>query len=635
MTTDTLDASVPLAPSSTLRDLIAARAAALADAAAVAAPGRRSLSFAAMEELCASLAGQLRDLGVGLGHTVALVLPNGPEAATAFLAVAAVAVCAPLNPALKADELAYLLDDMDARAVVVAASADHPVRAVAEAQGRAVLELRPDGDRPAGWFSLAGHGGPAQAPDADPAPDAAALVLYTSGTTSHPKRVALSQANLCAGAGFTARAMGIRPGDLCLNLMPLYHAHGLTSTVLASVVGGGGVACAPGFDAGSFFPWLDECAPTWYSGVPAMHQAIVGLAGAHRDVIARNPLRVIRSASSPLPADLLEALEKTFGAPVIEAYGMTEATSLVSANPLPPAARKINSVGVSAGCDIAILDEAGRRLEPEEPGEIAIRGPNVFARYGNAPEANATAFTDGFFRTGDYGRLDRDGFLFIVGRVKEIINRGGSKLLPGEVDDVLRKHPALADAACFGLPHPTLGEDVAAAVVLVPGSLVSTAELQGFVRERLAEFKVPSRIFIVEGLPRTATGKVRRVELARAMAARREQDGRPADRGSERDLARLWAELLGVVPGARDNFFDMGGDSILLTRLHQRLNERFGGPSDVIALIDNPTVESQARLLFQSPPEPGEARGPQAVPAGRTERLLQRGAATRAARGRA
>ncbi|NDW06015.1 non-ribosomal peptide synthetase [Jiella pacifica] len=614
--------------SQTLGALLAARGAALGDARVLASPDRDDISYRALDEFTRTIGGDLRARGIGAGDVAAILLDNGPEAATAFLSVSRVAISAPLNPALKTEELAYLLDDMNARAVIIEAGRDHPVVDLARARGIDVLCL--SAGHQAGVFSLDGGNGPESADPIDAAgPSDASLILYTSGTTSHPKRVALSHANLIAGSGFAAKAMGLVPGELCLNVMPLYHAHGLTSTILASIVGGSAVICTGGFSADTVLPMMRRYRPSWFSAVPAMHQAVVGMARTDPDALGGISLRVIRSASSPLPADLLAEIEATFGAPVVEAYGMTEATSLVSANPLPPGRRKTNSVGISTGCAIAILDEAGRHLGPDEDGEIAISGPNVFDGYGNAPEANAAAFSGGYFRTGDFGRRDADGYLYIRGRTKELINRGGSKIIPGEIDTVLRRHPAVVEAAAFALAHPTLGEDVAAALVLRAGAIVSTAETQAFLRERLADFKVPSRIFVVDDLPKTATGKVRRSELTKRFAtAPASQEYAPAavDGADRTHLVSLWTEVLGREPGFRDNFFQLGGNSILLARLHSRMVERWGRPDNIITLIDHPTIESQAALLF----EPGKT--PPATPQGANavtrRRLLTRKAGT-------
>jgi acyl-CoA synthetase (AMP-forming)/AMP-acid ligase II len=284
--------------------------------------------------------------------------------------------------------------------------------------------------------------------------------------------------------------------------------------VLAPLAAGSQVFCTPGFNALKFFAWMDEARPTWYTAVPTMHQAIVARAPNNADVIARHPLRFMRSSSSSMPPQVIRELEAVFGAPLIEAYGMTEATHQMASNPLPPAARKPGTVGVAAGPEIAIMGADGRLLPRGETGEIVIRGPNVTAGYQNNPAANAEAFTDGWFRTGDQGVMDADGYLSITGRLKEIINRGGEKVSPREVDEILMDHPAVAQVVCFGMPHPKLGEEVAAVVVLREGHAVSERELQAFVSGRAADFKVPKKILFMDEIPKGATGKLQRIGLA-------------------------------------------------------------------------------------------------------------------------
>jgi acyl-CoA synthetase (AMP-forming)/AMP-acid ligase II len=296
--------------------------------------------------------------------------------------------------------------------------------------------------------------------------------------------------------------------------MPLFHIHGLMAAVLASLSAGASVFCSPGFDALQFFSWLSESRATWYTAVPTMHQAILQRASRNQQSIDEARLRFIRSSSSSLPPTVFNELEGTFDVPVIEAYGMTEASHQMTSNPLPPGERKPGTVGVPFGLEVAIMDDKGRLLPQGSIGEIVIRGKNVTRGYANNPQANATGFTDGWFRTGDQGMLDVDGYLSIQGRLKEIINRGGEKISPREVDEVLMEHPAVQQAVTFAMPHPKLGEEVAAAVVLYPGMQAGEQELRDFARERLAPFKVPRKIVILEEVPKGATGKLQRIGLA-------------------------------------------------------------------------------------------------------------------------
>jgi acyl-CoA synthetase (AMP-forming)/AMP-acid ligase II len=327
--------------------------------------------------------------------------------------------------------------------------------------------------------------------------------------------VPLSHRNVCASAGNIQRTLRLEPGDVCLNVMPLFHIHGLMAAILSTLATGASVCCTPGFDALRFFAWLDQAKPTWYTAVPTMHQAILLRAKHNQEVIARARLRFIRSSSSSLPPQVLHDLEETFGVPVVEAYAMTEASHQMTSNQLPPGKRKPGTVGCAAGPEVAIMSETGAELlEQGQTGEIVIRGENVTKGYDANPEANAKAFANGWFRTGDQGVMDEDGYLTITGRLKEIINRGGEKISPREVDDVLMDHPAVQQVVTFAMPHKSLGEEVAAAVVLREGQTADEKEIRAFASERLAAFKVPRKVLIVAEIPKGATGKLQRIGLA-------------------------------------------------------------------------------------------------------------------------
>jgi acyl-CoA synthetase (AMP-forming)/AMP-acid ligase II len=347
--------------------------------------------------------------------------------------------------------------------------------------------------------------------------DDISMVLHTSGTTSRPKIVPLSQRNLCASAGNIARTLEFTPADCGLNIMPLFHIHGLIAGVLAPLSAGSQVFCTPGFNALKFFGWMDEARPSWYTAVPTMHQAIVARAGKNAEVIARHPLRFMRSSSSSMPPQVIRELEDVFHAPLIEAYGMTEATHQMASNPLPPGLRKPGSVGLAAGPEVAIMAEDGTLLPRGEIGEIVIRGANVTAGYENNAKANAEAFVGGWFRTGDQGVLDAEGYVSLTGRLKEIINRGGEKVSPREVDEILMDHPAVAQVVCFGMPHAKLGEEVAAVVVLREGHSATERELAAYVATRAADYKVPKKILFMDEIPKGATGKLQRIGLAQKL----------------------------------------------------------------------------------------------------------------------
>ncbi|MBB2484596.1 AMP-binding protein [Mitsuaria sp. WAJ17] len=488
-----------------------------AEAVALRAPGRHALSHGELRALIERSVQQLNAWGMGRNDRVAIVLPNGPEMAACFLACACGVASAPLNPAYRAEEFDFYLRDLQARALIVEEGSDSPAVAVAQALGVPLIRLQ--ALEAAGDFRLAGDfgSGAASAQGGMARPDDVSMVLHTSGTTSRPKIVPLSQRNLCASAAHIRRTLQFNAADRGLNIMPLFHIHGLIAGVLAPLSAGSQVFCTPGFNALKFFAWMDEAAPTWYTAVPTMHQAILTRAGKNADVIQRHPLRFMRSSSSSMPPQVISELEQVFGAPLIEAYGMTEATHQMASNPLPPGVRKPGTVGLAAGPEVAIMGPDGVLLAPGETGEIVIRGPNVTQGYESNPSANAEAFREGWFRTGDQGVMDAEGYVSITGRLKEIINRGGEKISPREVDEVLMDHAAVAQVVCFGLPHPKLGEEVGAVVVLREGAEATERELQQFVAQRLADFKVPAKILFMAEIPKGATGKLQRIGLAQKL----------------------------------------------------------------------------------------------------------------------
>jgi acyl-CoA synthetase (AMP-forming)/AMP-acid ligase II len=486
-----------------------------AAAPAIAAPGRPALDRAGLLRLVASTGESLRGLGIAPDDVVALLLPNGPEAATAFLGVAANAASAPLNPAYTEAELAFYLDDLGASLLLVPEGEGDAARRVAVARGIPVADVSVDAGSAAGSFRLRGERqAAARSETKNDRPAGLALILHTSGTTSRPKMVALTQRNLCASAANVASSLALGPDDRCLNVMPLFHIHGLVAAVLASLHAGGSVFCAPGFNALRFFAWLEESRATWYTAVPTIHQAVLDRAPRNAEIVERVRLRLVRSSSSALAPQVMARLEEAFRAPVIEAYGMTEAAHQMTSNPLPPRGRKPGSVGVAAGPEVAIMDGAGRLMPPGETGEVVIRGSNVTGGYLADPQANASAFAEGWLRTGDQGWIDEDGYLRLTGRLKEIINRGGEKISPREVDEALLDHPAVAQAVTFALPDEKLGEEVGAAIVLRDGAAATESEIRDFVRGRLAAFKVPRRVVFVAEIPKGATGKMQRIGLA-------------------------------------------------------------------------------------------------------------------------
>jgi acyl-CoA synthetase (AMP-forming)/AMP-acid ligase II len=479
-----------------------------AQSAAIVEPGGISLTYADLRAQVAAAADGLASLGVRRDDRVALVLPNSAETIVMFLAAATAGAAAPLNPAYKEDEFRFYLEDTGARVLVVAPAQGEAARRALSANAllvEASLDER-------GRIKLESGSRSLEPTSAAPArDDDVALVLHTSGTTSRPKLVALRQRNLAFSAENIARTYDLTGDDVALCVMPLFHIHGLMASTMATFASGGTVVVTPGgFDAMTFWAAAENHGATWYSAVPTIHQMLLL---RHRGERPRGAtrLRFARSSSSALSPETMRRLEAAFGAPVIEAYGMTEASHQMASNPLPPRERRPGTVGVETGVRIGVMDESGAILEAGSPGEVVIQGPSVIDGYAN-PEANATSFRDGWFRTGDQGLIDAAGYLSLVGRLKEMINRGGEKIAPREIDDVLLQHPAVAEAVAFGSPHQAWGEEVAAAVVL--RSEATEKDLIAFARERLADYKVPKKLYIVEHIPRTATGKIQRRSVA-------------------------------------------------------------------------------------------------------------------------
>lgn len=453
--------------------------------------------------------------GIGPEDRVAVVLPNGPLMATAFLTLAASCCVAPLNPSYLANEYEFALADLTPAALILATDDHGPARAVAERLRITVLTLESIGDV-AGQFRLDMIAMPTRGPTFSREPQSTdpALVLHTSGTTARPKLVVLSNVNLLASARNIAATLALEPTDRCLNVMPLFHVHGLIGAVLSSLVADAAVCCTPGFNAFKFGGWLDEVRPTWYTAVPTMHQAILVRMREKKEQARGAHLRFIRSSSAALPPQVMAELEALFEAPVIEAYGMTEAAHQITSNLLPPKLRKAGTVGVASGAEVGVLGERGDLLPESIVGEVVIRGANVTAGYDRDPEANAKSFTSGWFRTGDLGWLDKGGVLTLAGRLKEQINRGGEKISPVEIDIVLLDHPAVAEVCTFAVPHATLGEEVGVVVVPRAGHQVTNSEIRTFAAARMAHFKVPRCIVIADEIPKGATGKVQRIGLA-------------------------------------------------------------------------------------------------------------------------
>jgi acyl-CoA synthetase (AMP-forming)/AMP-acid ligase II len=497
---------------STLSDLFDS---APADNAAIVLPEQNiRITYGALRKQVQSLASQLAAAGVKRGDRVASALGNGLPAIVSFLAASVAGTAAPLNPAYKEDEFRFYLEDTNARVLLLPPAGGDDARRAADDLRVPVFTIDMDA---AGTVTLTSV--EAGAPVTPPSVEDVALVLHTSGSTGRPKRVPLAHKNLSISARNVARHYALSPQDVSLCVMPLFHVHGLVASTLATLSTGGTVVVPPKFNPLSFWRVAREHGVTWYSAVPTMHQLLLArVSDPSKRPEGAEKLRFIRSCSAALPPQVMTGLEQAFGAPVLEAYGMTEAAHQMASNPLPPKPHKAGSVGPGADVQISIMDAEGQHQPRGQQGEVVIKGPNVITGYENNPDANAKSFTDGWFRTGDQGYLDDDGYLHLVARIKELINRGGEKISPREIDEVLLAHPEVAEAVCFGVPHATWGEEVEAAVVLREGASASDADLLAYCKERLADFKRPKQIHVTTAIPRTATGKIQRGVVAKAYA---------------------------------------------------------------------------------------------------------------------
>jgi acyl-CoA synthetase (AMP-forming)/AMP-acid ligase II/LPS sulfotransferase NodH/acyl carrier protein len=599
--------------SASIFDLISEQAKLQPENTAVVARGRKKVSYSALRSHINQTVEELNHYGIGRNTAVAVVLPNGPDMAITCLAVMAGATCAPLNPEYKEDEFAFFLKDLDASLLITRAGMKTHARSAAARLGIPVAEITIDDNAPAALGALKLDIEPAATVTGGFArPDDVALMLHTSGTTSTPKLVPLTHSNICTTAGNIGKAMPLGADDVCLNIMPMFHIGGLVDLLITPLAAGGSVICAGNFSAPDMTYYLEKFKPTWCQLVPIMLQEILQYSGHQEDLFLRNGnFRCLRVVAAALPASLQKEFEQTFKVPVLEVYGMTETTTLIATNYLPPAKRKPGSVGLPAGPEVAVLDDTGSFLPAESVGEIVVRGPSIMKGYKNLEEENNNFFTGDWFHTGDMGHLDQDGYLFITGRIKEIINRGGEKISPQEVDEILLTHPGVLEAATFSLPHPTLGEEVAAAVVKKNGAQLDEKELIAFLSSQLAYFKIPRKLFFVDSIPKTANGKVQRTLLAETLADATVSIAKPLE-GSAQDeiisplhnlLSDMWKNALGLESiGNNDDFFDLGGDSLKAATFINELQEKTGEAIFVSSIFDAPTIKEFEQFIRQQHP---------------------------------
>ena len=469
------------------------------------------LSYGEFKIFNEKISRQLAATNIINSDRAAIVLPNGPLMASSFLSISSYMSAAPLNPSYKQEEFEFYLDDLKPKFLLVEPNSKSLAVIAAKNLNIPVFEMKISDNQPLGTFELFDK----ETNYKNPNDYDEALVLHTSGTTSRPKIVPLSNLNIFTSAVNISKSLKLTADDHCLNIMPLFHIHGLIAVLSASAKVGASVCASNGFNALKFLDLAETQNISWYSGVPTMHQAILLRAQKNSDKAKKLNLRFIRSSSASLPPTIFEQLNDIFQTPVIEAYGMTEATHQMASNPLPPAIQKPGLVGMPAGPEICIMNDKNEKLSQGEIGEICIKGDNVTNGYENNPEANKQSFINDWFRTGDEGFFDEDGYLKISGRLKEIINKGGEKISPLEVDNILMDFPPIDQALCFGYKDKMLGEDIAVAIKLKENKSCTEDDIKSYANEKLAKFKIPKKIFIVEDIPKGATGKLQRIGLAK------------------------------------------------------------------------------------------------------------------------
>jgi acyl-CoA synthetase (AMP-forming)/AMP-acid ligase II/thioesterase domain-containing protein/acyl carrier protein len=581
------------------------------EAPAIVAEGQEPLTYGELARQTDRIQDRLNSLGFGRGDRIATVGGNDPATAALIVGIWGCSAAVPMNPVLSVGEFAIYLRDLKVQAVAVDAELDSPVRSVARDLGLPVLEVERIDRNVAGRIDLRSDSQPRQTVRPGPSQlEDLAMVLTTSGTTSHSKVVPITQCQLATKFARSARVYQLTAADRCLNLMPLFHAHGLFA-LGHELLTGGSFMILPEFSADAFFRLLETLEPTWYTGSYTFHMAIHAAAARHAEAVEKSRLRFFRTASGHLDPRIAEELETLFRAPIMTNYGSTEISSMCC-TPLPPGIRKPGTVGFPFGVEIAIMDFDNQLLPPGQRGEVVVDSSLDFDGYENDPAANAQCFIGKWFRTGDEGFLDEDGYLTLTGRIKDIINRGGEKITPSEVDKALMGHPDVTAAVTFPVPHATLGEEVAAAVVPAKGAALTDETLTHFLRSRLAPFKVPRRFVIVDEIPKGPTGKIPRKDLARAFKLVTESaTARPAradDRRAtplEAQLQRLWADVLGVPRvGLHDDFFTLGGDSLQAVDLFLRVEKEVGRRLPRSVLFEAGTVAKMAEYIEQVVPSP-------------------------------
>jgi long-chain acyl-CoA synthetase len=457
------------------------------------------LTYADLDDRTARVAGWLRERGIGPGGRVGIMLPNVVAFPLLYYGVLrAGGTVVPMNPLLKSREVRHYLGDSGARLVFAWHTAEAEVRAGADAVGaESVVVVDAAAEEVVEWPSAPEV---AERADAD-----TAVILYTSGTTGTPKGAELTHANMRANAAVTASSLlNLQPDDVIMGCLPMFHSFGQTCSLNTAVLVGASITLIPRFDPVTALKVVERDRVTVFEGVPTMYTAMLH-AGA--GVADTSTLRLCVSGGAALPVEVLKGFTATFGAQILEGYGLSETSPVASFNRLGNA--RPGSIGYPVdGVEMRVVDDDGNDVATGAVGEIAIRGHNVMKGYWNRPEATAEAVRNGWFHTGDMARTDDDGFYYIVDRKKDLIIRGGFNVYPREVEEVLYEHPAVLEAAVVALPHPTHGEEVGAAVALRPGQEATPEQLRQYVKERVAAYKYPRHVWLVDELPKGPTGKI-------------------------------------------------------------------------------------------------------------------------------
>ncbi len=595
----------------TIGDAIRLHAATQPDHPAIVSTGLRPLTYRELQTLIDETRVALRAASLGRDARIAVAMPDNINAALAIVAVSCAAVSIPVNPKQTLSEVEASFVKLKPAAVVLAGNDSSTARTAAERLGITIIEATIERTRigmriGAGQASSERNASLADGPD----PESTAFILQTSGSAAEPKLIPFSHRNMLAAAARNQSWFKLTTQDRCLSASPPFYSHGLKVTVLTPLLSGGTVVFPADGSRFSFSEWFEDLKPTWYSAGPTLHRMVLDQVRTEANAAKRHALRFILSGGAPLPQNVLEGLRDTLDVPVVEHYGSSEAAQ-IAANLPPPGPAKQGTCGVPWSGIVRIVDENGVDLAPGQQGEVLVGGPTLISGYLDAPELNRASFSNGWFRTGDLGSIDEDGFLTLHGRFSEVINRGGEKISPLEIDDALMRHPAVAEALAFPVPHPRLGQDVAAAVVLRPGMAATPVELRRYLQDQVASFKVPRRIVMCDQLPKGTSGKVVRRQMAawletneQAAAAKSESSTPVSTKTDDVDpmlagqLVTIWERLLQTAPVALDDdFFDKGGDSLLAVEMLAEVERLTGQSIPPSALFEARTIRQIAQKL--------------------------------------